>query len=284
MVNGLFDATSVVGSSVAAADLIAMLRSHYLPPNRPPGGIFAVEIEAPSGSRRADVLWAPMTTYGDAGLVGHEIKVSRSDVLAELADPTKSDPWARHCSRWWLTVSSPSLVDGLDIPDSWGIMAPPSGRRRRAMTVIRPAPRLNPPNDGPAWHRLAAWQYHRLTARQSDLERDLEFAKRERDLLRDEADRQEFRRFGREAPDAERIGKLLRAVEARRLEGKIYIGQADLTDDDIADALVDLGKIRSLTDRLGDDLRWRLTEAKGITGQIAELVKDLESLPKRARP
>ena len=278
---GLFDAQPVGG--LASHQLVDMLRAHYLPPSRPASGIFATEIEAPSGSRRADVLWAPLTTYGDAGLVGHEIKVTRSDVLAELADPTKSDAWARHCSRWWLTVSSPDLVVGLEIPDAWGIMAPPSGRRKRQMTIVRPAPRRNPPNDGPAWHRLAAWQYQRLTARLFDAERDRDRYKADLEHQRAEIDRGELRRFGREAEHAERIGGILRAIETRRTAGGNYIRFDDLKDDDVVEALLSLGSIRSLTDRLDGDLRWRITEAKGIAEQIDRLAKDLAALPKRKR-
>lgn len=80
---------------IRAGDLVAMLRRHYLPEGRPPGGIFAGEIESPDGRRRADALWAPWSIAGGAGIVGHEVKVSRSDVLTELADPMKAEPWAR---------------------------------------------------------------------------------------------------------------------------------------------------------------------------------------------
>ena len=81
--------------TTTARDVVAMLQRHYLPEGRPAGGVLAIEIGAPDGTRRADAVWAPFTIAGGDGLIGHEIKVTRSDVLAELADPAKADPWAQ---------------------------------------------------------------------------------------------------------------------------------------------------------------------------------------------
>lgn len=148
-------------NDVTSRDVVDMLRRHYFPEGRPAAGVLAVEIGAPDSQRRADAIWAPLTTSGGTGLAGHEIKVSRSDVVVELADPTKADAWAKYCTHWWLTISDPSLIDGLDIPDHWGVMAPPSGRRTRSMTIIKKAPTMKVSNDGPAWRRVFAWQAHK---------------------------------------------------------------------------------------------------------------------------
>ncbi len=124
-------------------DMIELLEGHYSPPpSKPPGGRLISEIQAPHGLRRADALYMPITT-GDRGtIIGHEIKVSRSDVIAEVRDPHKADAWMRYCNRWWLVVSDASLIDGLDIPEKWGVMAPPT--RGRFMTIITKAPTLHP--------------------------------------------------------------------------------------------------------------------------------------------
>lgn len=167
-----------VPGKMTASDLVAALRRHYLPESKPPGGVFATEIGSPDGRRRADALWMPLTTSGGTELIGHEVKVSRADVLVELQDPTKAEPWLQYCGRWWLTVSDPALVDGLDIPDAWGIMAPPSGRRTRSMTVIRPAPALRPRDPSPALQRLLAWSHNRDRERINAL--DIERARAER--------------------------------------------------------------------------------------------------------
>lgn len=148
-------------TSTTARDVMDMLRRHYLPETRPAGGIFAAEIAAPDGSRRADLIWQGCSAAGGHELVGHEVKVSRADVAVELADPTKSDPWQRYCDRWWLVIPDPALVEGLTLPHSWGVLTPPSGRRTRSMTIHTPAPALKPANQAPALRTLAAWMHHR---------------------------------------------------------------------------------------------------------------------------
>ncbi len=126
-----------------AKDMLDLLEKHYAPPpSKPAAGRLISEIQAPQSLRRADALWLPITTGQRGQIIGHEIKVSRSDVIAEISDPHKADAWARYCTRWWLVVSDPALVDGLDIPPEWGVMAPPT--RNRFMTILVKAPVLTP--------------------------------------------------------------------------------------------------------------------------------------------
>lgn len=58
---------------------------------------------------------------------GHEVKVSRSDWLAELRDPSKAEAWVRHCHFWWLVVPDPAIVRD-DLPAGWGLMVARGGR------------------------------------------------------------------------------------------------------------------------------------------------------------
>lgn len=171
-------------AALSAPQVTEMLRRHYLPENRPPAGVFAAEIEAPDGTRRCDVLWMPTSRASGYALHGHEIKVSRSDLLVELGDPAKPEPWMQYCTYWWLVVSRPDLVNGLDIPAEWGIMAPPSGRRKRSMTVLRPAPKLNPRNPAPGLGRLLTWQRANTDSRIISLDQELAFARRELEWAR----------------------------------------------------------------------------------------------------
>lgn len=144
-----------------AVDLLNMLRRHYLPEYRISEGIFAPEIGAPGTSgRRADLIWLPVASRGRK-LVGHEIKVSRVDLKHELAQPEKCVPWKRYCDRWWLVVPHAELLRGFDVPEDWGIMLPPSGRRTRSMTVLREAPQLSPEPQAPAMQTLAVWLFWR---------------------------------------------------------------------------------------------------------------------------
>lgn len=72
-------------------------------------------------------------------LHGHEVKISRSDWLTELADPTKSAAWRRYCDRWWLVAPRDVVRD--DLPEGWGHLAPDSRGRLR---VVVHAPLLTP--------------------------------------------------------------------------------------------------------------------------------------------
>lgn len=156
-----------------AKDMIAMLRRHYVADETRPGGIFAPEIQAPGGNRRADLIWQGVTAGSGHELIGHEVKVTRADLLAELADPTKSDPWQKYCDRWYLVVLHPSLIEGLELPPTWGVLAPPSGRRTRSMSVITKAPQLKPANQAPAYLTLATWMHWRMTNTTTNRERDV---------------------------------------------------------------------------------------------------------------
>lgn len=100
---------------------------------------------APDGSgartmRTADFL--AQDTWEAKGLLlhGHEVKVSRSDWLAELADPGKADAIKRYCDMWWLVVPDASIVRD-DLPADWGLIALDRNGRLRAR---RSAPRLAP--------------------------------------------------------------------------------------------------------------------------------------------
>ena len=73
-------------------------------------------------------------------LIGHEVKVSRSDWLAELRDPEKAEAWKRYCHGWYLVVSDAAIVRDGELPDGWGLMVKHGTSLR---TVVR-APRLKP--------------------------------------------------------------------------------------------------------------------------------------------
>lgn len=236
-------------SALNAVEMTAMLRRHYQPEGRPPCGIFAPEIQSPDGKRRADLIWMPTTIAGGRGeLHGHEIKCSRADLVNELADPTKADPWAQYCSRWWLVVSRPDLVAGLTIPDAWGILAPPSGRRTRTMTILRPAPKLDPGDATAGFARIAAWQLYAGHDRAAQLEhsarREADEAKRLRERVR------ELEAAGGQRPSghAKRVDRILDLVEEMRQNRHVWF--ADAADEDIASALVDLTAARAAAEQL----------------------------------
>lgn len=67
---------------------------------------------------------------------GFEVKVSRSDWLTELKDPTKAEAWARYCHYFWLVVSDKSIVRD-DLPDGWGLLVPHGVSLRVAKSPTR---------------------------------------------------------------------------------------------------------------------------------------------------
>lgn len=261
-----------MSESLTSSDMVAMLRRHYLPENRPPGGVFAPEIGSPCGTRRADLIWLSTTIAGGRHMIGHEIKVSRSDVMVELRDPSKADPWAQYCNEWWLVVSDPSLIDGLDIPAAWGIMAPPSGRRTRSMTVLRKAPNLTPSFAPNGVARVTAWLNQRYVELQHLHERDLLW--RDGQIRRSEATIDDLRAGGSTAPSphAKRINDLASRVDKALRERKIWGTQ--ITDDDLVAALVDLAVVRTHTRDLRrnvEGLRHSIESARKIIAEFPQL-------------
>lgn len=73
------------------------------------------------GGRYADAV--AMNLFPSRGLrvEGVEIKVSRSDWLRELRDPTKSAPVQRYCDHWWIAALPNIVVDG-ELPPTWGLL------------------------------------------------------------------------------------------------------------------------------------------------------------------
>lgn len=84
----------------------------------------------------AQDLWASAGTP----IHGHEVKVTRSDWLRELADPAKSEAIKRYCHRWWLVAPDRTIVRD-DLPEGWGLMVFDS---RGELRVAHRAPELTP--------------------------------------------------------------------------------------------------------------------------------------------
>ena len=96
-------------------------------------------------------------------LHGHEVKVSRSDWLTELGDPSKAEAIKRYCDRWWLVVPHRSIVRD-DLPEGWGLLdIGPNGRLRVACR----APALTP-DPIPAEFRASLMRAVAKTARRQE--------------------------------------------------------------------------------------------------------------------
>lgn len=82
---------------------------------------------------------------------GHEVKVSRSDWLHELADPTKAEAFKQYVHHWWLVVPDEKIVRPGELPSGWGLLA----FRGPVLHAVRRAPLLEPkPIPTPIWISL----------------------------------------------------------------------------------------------------------------------------------
>ena len=87
--------------------------------------------------RTADAIVVDLWPSSGNLVHGFEVKVSRSDWLAELRDPSKAEAIRRYCDHWWLVVPDASIVrEGL--PEGWGLLAVGSdGRLRKRIDAPR---------------------------------------------------------------------------------------------------------------------------------------------------
>ena len=67
--------------------------------------------------------------------VVHEIKVSRSDLQADLRRPAKGQAYQSLCSQCWYVVRR-GIADEDDVPPLYGVML----ADERGLEVVRPAP------------------------------------------------------------------------------------------------------------------------------------------------
>jgi hypothetical protein len=110
------------------------------------GAVFLRQVRNNTGAtsqvRTIDGLRIDMWPSRGLTVDAYEVKVSKSDLLHEIADPRKSDVWMALSHRFWLAVPTLKIIEGVDVPHTWGIiLAQRSGTR-----IHRDAPRR--PLDG----------------------------------------------------------------------------------------------------------------------------------------
>lgn len=165
------------------AELLARLQRHYIAPGDAlPGGVFLPEVgwNGSTGSR-CDALYVGFTSSSGRRLVGHELKVSRSDWRHELDSPGKADPWHDQCHAWFVVAPSEEIVPREEVPAGWGLMVPNSRSKVRMQVVVRPEYR----KVNPSWNACRS-----LLARQDTLRSQAisaaraDVARREREVER----------------------------------------------------------------------------------------------------
>jgi len=120
-----------------SGEMIERLRRHYIKPGDPfAGGAFLTEVAL--GDRRADALYVGFASSRGEHLIGHEVKVSRSDWLHELDQPEKAEKWATECHAWYVVAPSTAIVHVAEVPHGWGLMVPNS-RTRTRLDIVKAA-------------------------------------------------------------------------------------------------------------------------------------------------
>lgn len=112
-----------MSDQITAKEMVKRLRRHYIKPGPMPGGIFLPEcgLNGATGGR-VDAVYVGFTSTSGRTLVGHEIKVSRSDWLHELDQPGKADLWADQCHAWYAVAPSTDIIRPEELPAGWGLM------------------------------------------------------------------------------------------------------------------------------------------------------------------
>lgn len=133
-------------NNLSSRDLDSMLRKRFNKsgPGGSPRYLLGAEVRLDAfGSRSADMIvqdtWSgggndPLTQYPRHGF---EIKVSRSDWLAELRDPFKAAAFRPYCHFWNLVIADKNMVKEDELPDGWGMLVP-LGDNGSLLQVIRP--------------------------------------------------------------------------------------------------------------------------------------------------
>lgn len=130
------------------------------------------EFDSPHFDRRADAIGIHLHISYSTNIEYYEIKVSRSDWLNELRQPSKSNWLAGHCDKIWLLTPDNEIAKLEEIPENWGWMYL-KGQRLR---VIKEAPKLNPIFDREFLIRVAQYankEFHRLTSEEESKLQDI---------------------------------------------------------------------------------------------------------------
>ena len=126
------------GSPITSAEIRAALKLRYQAQSH------ALLFEVANATGAHGRVFADAVAFGLWPSHGHtvegiEIKVSRSDFLAEMAKPEKSQPVFQYCDRWWLAVPK-GLVAPAEVPDTWGVLELNGDR----LVTRKKAPKLTP--------------------------------------------------------------------------------------------------------------------------------------------
>lgn len=178
---------------LTAEDVKRRLRERYPLQD---GWITMAEVTPPKTQRRFDLVAIMGWQSRGHEVLGFEVKVSRSDWLAELKDPAKADPLVRLCSRWWI-AAPPNVVWAEELPPAWGLLVIHPEQIRAA----KQAPQLNPdPWTDAVWRCMML----RQATRESRTADELELARQEGARMQFERSKENAEREQERAAERER--------------------------------------------------------------------------------
>jgi hypothetical protein len=259
-------------AQMRATDLLARLQRHYIKPGADlPGGVFVPEVGINGATQsRCDAIYVGFTSTSGRRLVGHELKVSRSDWQHELDQAGKADFWHDNTHQWYV-VAPVGIVDPETLPAGWGLMVPSARTTTRMTVVVKAADR----DVVPSWRavrsiiarqdtlRAGAIHQARMKAR-DDAQAQIDKARRDLDAST----------VASVSPQAQRLANLIAKIDAAGRES----GWLTVADEDIVAAALDSTKAR----RAARDLRYRIEravhEARSLTNPFAHVGDQLAAL------
>jgi len=124
-----------------SSDIEDLLRNRFAPP----AWAFLPQVRSATGfgnSRTADAIAMSLWPSRGLGITGFEIKIYRSDWLAELKNPAKAEEIAAYCDFWYIAAPKGIIAEG-ELPENWGHLEPFGQTMRvkkeaKRMTSIEP--------------------------------------------------------------------------------------------------------------------------------------------------
>lgn len=107
-------------SKTTSNDIAVALKCKH----QPPEWCLFFEVADDTGTRArryADAVAMSIWPSRGYAIHGYEIKVSRSDFMNEMKDPSKADAVGKYCDFWWLATPK-GLVEPEELPITWGLV------------------------------------------------------------------------------------------------------------------------------------------------------------------
>lgn len=118
-------------------------------------GQYVVIPEAPSANvsgRSCDAIAIGVWASTGNPIIGHEIKVSRSDWLHELDQPEKSEAFLPYCHQWYIAAPK-GIVKLEELRAEWGLMELVNGKMKIRRQATKTTPKPLPNNMLASWMR-----------------------------------------------------------------------------------------------------------------------------------